>query len=98
VSQGASRKVSGVVGARNLRMAHLVDWSTCDGGRPKSSEDDLTVPAGQGLGSSLERLHDLSGKLSKGSGEVGGSTGMAGHVGRSLEEETDHGEIVEAAG
>jgi hypothetical protein len=52
-------------------MAHLVARSTCGGGRPKSGEDNLTVSAGQGLGSILERLHGLSGKLSKGSGEVG---------------------------
>ena len=52
-------------------MAHLVARSTCGGGRPKSGEDNLTVSAGQGLGSSLARLHGLSGKLSKGSGEVG---------------------------
>jgi hypothetical protein len=60
------------VGARNLRIAHLVARSTCGGRRPKSGKDDLTVSAGQGLGSSLERLHVLSGKLSKGSDEVGG--------------------------
>jgi hypothetical protein len=53
-------------------MAHLVARSMCGGGRPKSGEDDLTVPAGQGLGSSLERLHGLSRKLSMGSGEVRG--------------------------
>jgi hypothetical protein len=72
LSRGAPRKVSEVVGARNLGMAHLEVRSTCDSGRLNSGEDDLTVPAGQGLGSSLERLHGLSGKLSKGSGEVGG--------------------------
>jgi hypothetical protein len=69
---GASRKVTEVMVAKNLGMAHLVVRSTCGGGRPKSGEVDLTVPAGQGLGSSLGRRHDLSGKLSKGSGEVGG--------------------------
>jgi hypothetical protein len=53
-------------------MAHLVVRSTCCGGWPKSGEVDLTVPVGQGLGSSLGRLHGLSGKLSKDSGEVGG--------------------------
>jgi hypothetical protein len=53
-------------------MAHLVARSTRGGGRPKSSEVALAVPAGQGLGSSLEKLHDLLGKLSKGLGEVGG--------------------------
>jgi hypothetical protein len=55
-------------------------------------------PVGQSLGSSLERLHGLSRKLSKGAGEVGGSTGMVGHGGRSLEEEADRGEIAEATG
>jgi hypothetical protein len=53
VSRGASWKVIEVVGARNLGMAHLVVRSTCGGGRPKSGEVDLTVLAGQGLGSSL---------------------------------------------
>jgi hypothetical protein len=53
-------------------MAHLVAQSTRGSGRPKSDEVALAVPAGQGLGSSLEKLHALSGKLSKGSGEVGG--------------------------
>ena len=55
-----------------MGMAHLVVRSMRGGGRPKSSEGDLTVPVGQGLGSSLGRLQGLSGKLSKGSGEVGG--------------------------
>jgi hypothetical protein len=53
-------------------MAHLVARSTCSGGRPKSGEVALATPAGQGLGSSLEKLHDLSGKLSKVLGEAGG--------------------------
>ena len=72
VSRRVSRKISEVVGARNLGMAHLVVRSTCDDRRPMSGEGDLTVPAGQGLGPSLGKLHGLSGKLSKGSGEVGG--------------------------
>jgi hypothetical protein len=72
VSRRVSRKISEVVGARNLGMAHLAVRSTCGGRRPKSGEVDLTVLAGQGLGSCLGRLHGLSGKLSKGSGEVGG--------------------------
>jgi hypothetical protein len=53
-------------------MAHLVARSTCGGGRPKSDEVALAAPAGQGLGSSLEKLHGLSGKLSKGLGEARG--------------------------
>jgi hypothetical protein len=72
VSWEASQKVSEVMGARNLGMAHIVVRSTCGGVRAKSGEVDLTVSVGQGLGSSLGRLHVLSGKLSKGLGEVGG--------------------------
>jgi hypothetical protein len=53
-------------------MAHLVARSTCGGGRVKSGEVALAAPAGQGLGSSLEKIHGLSGKLSKGLGEAGG--------------------------
>jgi hypothetical protein len=49
VSRGASRKVSEVMGARNLGMAHLVVWCTCGGGRSKSGEVDLTVSAGRAL-------------------------------------------------
>jgi hypothetical protein len=52
-------------------MAHLVARSTCGGGWPKSSEVALAAPVGQGLDSSLEKLHDLLGKLSKGLGEAG---------------------------
>jgi hypothetical protein len=52
-------------------MAHLVAWFTRGGGRPKSGEVTLAAPTGQGLGSSLEKPHSLSGKLSKGSGEAG---------------------------
>jgi hypothetical protein len=40
--------------------------------RPKSSDVALAAPVGQGLGSSLEKPHVLSRKLSKGSGEAGG--------------------------
>jgi hypothetical protein len=53
-------------------MAHLVARSMCGGGQPKSGEVALAAPAGQGLGSSLEKPHGLSWKLSKGSGEAGG--------------------------
>jgi hypothetical protein len=53
-------------------MAHLVARSTCSGGRPKSSEVALASLARQGLGSSLGKLHSLSGKPSKGLGEAGG--------------------------
>jgi hypothetical protein len=53
-------------------MAHQVARSTRGGGRPKSGEVVLAAPVGQGLGSSLEKLHGLPGKLSKGSGEAGG--------------------------
>jgi hypothetical protein len=66
-------------------MAHLVARSTRGGGRPKSGEVVLAVPTGQGLSSSLEKLHGLSGKLSKGSGKVGGlrkRLGMAAVLGQ----------------
>jgi hypothetical protein len=53
-------------------MAHLVARSTLGGGRPMSSDVVLAAPVGQGLGSSLEKPHGLSRKLSKGSGEAGG--------------------------
>jgi hypothetical protein len=64
-------------------MAHLVVRSTCGGGRPKSGEVALAASARQGLGSSLEKLHGLSGKLSKGLGEAGGLRKKAGHDGRA---------------
>ena len=63
-------------------MAHLVARSTCGGGRPKSDEVALTAPVGQGLGSSLEMPHGLSGKLSKGSGEAGGRQKMLAVLGQ----------------
>jgi hypothetical protein len=53
-------------------MAHLVAWSTCGGGRPKSGEVALAAPVRQGLGSNLEKPHGLSGKLSKCLGEARG--------------------------
>jgi hypothetical protein len=71
VSWGASREVREVVGASNWKMVYLVARSTCGGGRPKSDEVVLASPTGQGLGSSLGKLHSLSGKPSKGSGEAG---------------------------
>jgi hypothetical protein len=64
-------------------MAHLVAQSTCGGGRPKSGEVALATPVGQGLGSSLEKLHGLSGKLSKGTSEARGLQKKAGHGGRA---------------
>jgi hypothetical protein len=79
VSWGASREVREVVGASNWKMVYLVAQSTCGGGRPKSDEVALASPARQGLGSSLGKLHSLSGKSSKGSG----SMGKAGHGGRA---------------
>jgi hypothetical protein len=72
VSWGASREVREVVGASNWKMVYLVARSTCGGGRPKSGEVALASPARQGLGSSLGKLHSLSGKPSKGSGKAGG--------------------------
>jgi hypothetical protein len=58
------------MGARNWRMAHRIARSTRGGGRPKSGDDDLTVPVRQGLDPCLEKLHGSSGKLSKGSVEA----------------------------
>jgi hypothetical protein len=53
-------------------MVYLVARSTCGGGRPKSDEVVLVSTARQGLGSSFGKLHSLSGKPSKGSGEARG--------------------------
>jgi hypothetical protein len=64
-------------------MAHPVARFTCGGGWAKSSEVALAASVRQGLGSSLEKLHDLSGKLSKGLGEAGGSIEGAGYGGRA---------------
>jgi hypothetical protein len=47
-------------------MAHRIARSTRYCGRPKSGDDDLAVLVRQGLNSCLEKLHGLSGKLSKG--------------------------------
>jgi hypothetical protein len=53
-------------------MARRIARSTCGYGRPKSGDDDLAVPVRQGFDSRLEKLHDSSGKLSKGSVEAEG--------------------------
>ena len=53
-------------------MVHLVARSTCGGGRPKSSDGDLAVPVRQGLDPCLEKLHDSTRTLSRGSGEARG--------------------------
>jgi hypothetical protein len=53
-------------------MAHQIARFTCGGGRPKSSEGDSASSVRQCLGSSLETLHRLSRKLSKGSIEAEG--------------------------
>jgi hypothetical protein len=53
-------------------MAHRIARSTRGGGRPKSDDDDLTVPVRQGFDFCLGKLHGSSGKLSKGSVEAGG--------------------------
>jgi hypothetical protein len=59
-------KVSGDVGARNLRVAHRVTQSTRGGGRPKSSGVMLASPMSLCLGSSLGKLLRLLGKPSRG--------------------------------
>jgi hypothetical protein len=53
-------------------MAHRIARSTRGCGQPKSDDDDLVVSVRQGLDSCLEKLHGLSGKLSKGSVEAEG--------------------------
>jgi hypothetical protein len=53
-------------------MVHLVARSTCGGERPKSGDGDLAVTVRQGLDPSLEKLHDSTGTLSRGSGEARG--------------------------
>jgi hypothetical protein len=47
-------------------MAHQIARFTRGGGWPKSSKGDSASPVGQCLGSSLEKLHRLSGKLYRG--------------------------------
>jgi hypothetical protein len=79
-------------------MAHLEIQSTCGGGWPKSGEVDLTVPGGAGpwlkLGKASQPLREVVQGLRRG----WGSTGMAGHGGRSSEEEAGRGEVAGAAG
>ena len=53
-------------------MAHRIAQSMRSGGRPKSGDDDLAVPMRQGFDSRLKKLHNSSGKLSKGSVEAQG--------------------------
>jgi hypothetical protein len=65
-ARGASREVRDDVGARNWRMAHRVTRSTRGAGWLKSDEVALASPVRQCLGSSLGKLHRLSGKPSRG--------------------------------
>jgi hypothetical protein len=65
-ARGASWEVSDAVGTRNWRMAHRVVRYTRGGGWPKSGDVALASPAKQCLGSSLGKLHSLSGKSSRG--------------------------------
>jgi hypothetical protein len=44
-ARGASREVSGAVGAMNLKMAHRAARSTCGGGRLESSDGNPVSPA-----------------------------------------------------
>jgi hypothetical protein len=64
-------------------MAHRIAWSTRGGGRLKSGEGESASPVRQCLGSSLEKLHDFTGKRSRGWGEAGGPTEGAGHNDRA---------------
>jgi hypothetical protein len=65
-ARGASWEVGDAVGARNWRMAYRVVRSTRGGGWSKSGEVVLASPVRQCLGSSLGKLHGLSGKPSRG--------------------------------
>jgi hypothetical protein len=47
-------------------MAYPIARSTCGGGRLKSGEGDSAPLVRQCLGSSLDKLHSLSRKLSRG--------------------------------
>jgi hypothetical protein len=47
-------------------MAYPIARSMRGGGRPESGEGDSAPPVRQCLGSSLEKLHILSGKLFRG--------------------------------
>jgi hypothetical protein len=53
-------------------MAYQIARCTRGGGRPKSGEGDSAPPVRQCLGSSLEKLHRVLGKLSKGLVEAEG--------------------------
>jgi hypothetical protein len=71
VSRGAPQKVSEVVGARNLGMAHLVARSTCGGGRPKSGEVALTVPAVRALGEAWKSFTTSQGSCPRARARLG---------------------------
>jgi hypothetical protein len=69
-NQSARGAPLGDVEAMRARNREMVQWftgSTCSGGVTNSGEHDLTAPMGLVLGSSLGKLHGLSGKLSEGS-------------------------------
>jgi hypothetical protein len=53
-------------------MAHQIARFTRGGGWPNSGEGDSASPVRQCLGSGLEKLHRVLGKLSKGSVEAEG--------------------------
>jgi hypothetical protein len=53
-------------------MAHWIAQPTRGDGRPKSGDGDLAIPVRQGFNPCLEKLHDSSRKLSKGSVEAEG--------------------------
>jgi hypothetical protein len=53
-------------------MAHRIVLPTRGGGRSKSGEGESTSPVRQCLGSSLEKLHNFTGKRSRDWGEAGG--------------------------
>jgi hypothetical protein len=50
----------------------------CGGGRPKSSEVALAAPMGQGLGSSLEKPHGLSGRFPRARRKMLATTAVLG--------------------
>jgi hypothetical protein len=66
IARGASLEVSGVVGAKNQRVAHRVARSTCDSGRMKSGDVNPTPPAMWCLVRGVGELRLALGRLAEG--------------------------------
>jgi hypothetical protein len=60
-ARGAPRGDVEAMHARNREIVQWITRSTCSGGFTNSGERDLTAPVGLVLGSSLGKLHGLSG-------------------------------------